>query len=46
MAAVVREALWQIRQIAHEALHRWPQLSPAVTDVGPSAARDWVAAVL
>jgi hypothetical protein len=46
IAAVARESVWQIRQIAQEVSHRWPQYSAAQSDAAPSAAREWVAAVL
>jgi len=39
LAALGREALWHIRQIAYDALHRWPELQAAQA---ASAAAQWV----
>jgi len=41
MAGLTHETLWHVRQIAYDALHRWPGLSPD-GPAAPSAARDWV----
>jgi hypothetical protein len=42
MMALAREALWHVRQIAYDALHRWSEL--AAGEAAPrSAAAEWVA---
>jgi hypothetical protein len=42
MMALAREALWHVRQIAYDALHRWSELAPR--EAAPrSAAAEWVA---
>jgi len=38
-----REALWHARQIAYEALHRWPELALTVGAAASSAAGEWIA---
>lgn len=41
--ALTREALWQVRQIAYDALHRWSELAPSEAAAPRSAAAEWVA---
>lgn len=43
IAALAREALWHARQIAYEALHRWPELALTVGAAASSAAGEWIA---
>jgi hypothetical protein len=41
--AKAREALWHARQIAYDALHRWPELALTVGAAASGAAGEWVA---
>jgi HD-GYP domain-containing protein (c-di-GMP phosphodiesterase class II) len=43
IAALAREALWHARQIAYDALHRWPELALTVGAAASSATGEWVA---
>ena len=43
MTALTREALWHVRQIAYDALHRWSELAPREAAAPRSAAAEWVA---
>jgi HD-GYP domain-containing protein (c-di-GMP phosphodiesterase class II) len=38
MAALAREALWHARQIAYDALQRWPELAPSAESASPACA--------
>ncbi|HEX4585802.1 MAG TPA: HD domain-containing phosphohydrolase [Burkholderiaceae bacterium] len=38
MAGLAREALWHARQIAYDALQRWPQLAPGAEGASPASA--------
>jgi putative nucleotidyltransferase with HDIG domain len=46
LVALAREALWHIRQIAYDALHRWPELQTQEGASAPSAAALWIASAL
>ncbi len=46
IVAVVREAMWHTRQIAYEALERWPLLEREVDVGASSAARRWIGSAL
>jgi HD-GYP domain-containing protein (c-di-GMP phosphodiesterase class II) len=46
MAALAREGLWHLHQIAYDALHRWPALKTDDGKPAPSAAGQWVASGL
>lgn len=46
IAAVVREAMWHTRQIAYEALERWPQLEREEEVESSSAAGRWIGSAL
>jgi HD-GYP domain-containing protein (c-di-GMP phosphodiesterase class II) len=46
MKAGACEALWHMRQIAQDALHRWPKLQAGEEAVARSAAAQWVASAL
>lgn len=46
MAALAREGLWHLRQIAYDALHRWPELQTDDGKAASSAVGQWVAAGL
>ncbi len=43
LAALAREALWQVRQIAYDALHRWSELAGGDAAAVRGAASEWVA---
>jgi HD-GYP domain-containing protein (c-di-GMP phosphodiesterase class II) len=42
MAALAREGLWHLRQIAYDALHRWPQPQANDGKAASSAVAEWV----
>lgn len=46
MAALAREALWHVRQIAYDALQRWPELQAKDGQAPPSVVGEWVASGL
>jgi HD-GYP domain-containing protein (c-di-GMP phosphodiesterase class II) len=46
LGALAREALWHVRQIASEAMHRWPALAPRDGAAAPGAAGEWIASGL
>lgn len=46
VAALGREALWHVRQIAHDAVLRWPHLQPQDGTAAPGPAGPWICAAL
>jgi HD-GYP domain-containing protein (c-di-GMP phosphodiesterase class II) len=46
IVALAREGLWQFRQIAYDALQRWPELQTSDGKAVPSAVGQWVASGL
>ena len=46
IAALAREGLWHLRQIAYDALHRWPELQTGDGKAASTAVGQWVASGL
>jgi HD-GYP domain-containing protein (c-di-GMP phosphodiesterase class II) len=42
LVALAREGLWQVRQIAYDAQHRWPELAAEQGSAAAGAAHAWV----